>query len=185
MNANIAVGLLEIGSIATGVETSDVMCKMAQVDLLETSVIAKGKYTILIAGPVGEVESSMRAGVEHAGDCVIHRVLIRNVHEQVLAALKEKKRRAVGELDAYGLIETKDAIAAVHAADAAAKAAKVHLIDLRTAIGGGKGYVSMTGEVAAVRTAVGAGIGVVPDGMLVSHIVIAQPDTQLLKTVGA
>ncbi|MDE2291033.1 MAG: BMC domain-containing protein, partial [Elusimicrobia bacterium] len=69
--------------------------------------------------------------------------------------------------------------------DTAAKAAKVHLLETKAVVPGGKGFVTMTGEVGAVRTAVGAGIGVVPEGMLVSHIVIPQPDAQLLKTVGA
>ena len=182
MQANIAVGLLELGSIAKGIEAADVMCKMAQVRLAQTGVIARGKYTILITGPVGEVESSMRIGAETGGKDLIHRVLIRNIHQDVLAAME--KRRPVEKLDAVGVIETKEAVAAVQAADAAAKAAKVHLLDVKISVGGGKGYVAMTGEVGAVRTAVGAGIAVVPQGMLLSHIVIPQPDVQLHAWMG-
>ncbi|MFA5138641.1 MAG: BMC domain-containing protein [Elusimicrobiota bacterium] len=183
MQANIAVGLLETSSIAKGIEASDVMCKMAQVRLLQAGIISRGKYTLLISGPVGEVESSLRSGAESAGKTLIHQFIIRNVHEQVLPALQA--RRAVEKLDALGVIETKEAITAVQAADAAAKAAKVHLLEVRTAIGGGKGYVAMTGEVGAVRTAVGAGIGAVPEDMRLAHIVIPQPDGQLLATVGS
>ncbi|MEK7746532.1 MAG: BMC domain-containing protein, partial [Elusimicrobiota bacterium] len=65
-----------------------------------------------------------------------------------------------------------------------AKAARVHLLETKAVVGGGKGYVTMTGEVGAVRTAVGAGIQVVPKGMLVSYVVIPQPDAQLLGPVG-
>ena len=75
-------------------------------------------------------------------------------------------------------------VARIHAADHAAKAAKVHLLDVKVVLPGGKGYVSMTGNVGAVRTAVGAGISVVPEGMLVGHLIIPAPDTQLLKTMG-
>ncbi|MFH1725492.1 MAG: BMC domain-containing protein [Elusimicrobiota bacterium] len=182
MQANIAIGLLETSSIAKGIEASDAMCKMAGVELVKADIIARGKYMILVSGPVGEVESAMRAGAQTADRTVVHRVIIRNVHQHVLDALE--KRRTVPELDALGVIETKDAIAAVHAADSAAKAAKVHLIDVRVAIGGGKGYVSMTGDVGAVRTAVGAGIAAVPEGMLVSRVVIPRPDRQLLRTMG-
>ncbi len=182
MQANIAVGLLENSSIAVGVEAADAMCKMAQVELVQAQVIARGKYIILISGPVGEVESSMRTGIEMAGGTLIHQFIIRNVHKHVLDALE--KRRVVKQLDALGIIETKDAVAALHAADAAAKSAKVHLLDVKTVLPGGKGYVSMTGDVGSVRTAVGAGIQVVPEGMLVKHVVIPQPDTQLLKTMG-
>lgn len=183
MLANIAIAMLETNSIAKGIEASDAMCKMAQVELVKTAIVARGKYTILIKGPVGDVESALRAGANMAGKTLVDQFILRNVHQQVLDSLE--KRVPVAALDAYGIIETKEAIAAVRAADAAAKAAKVHLIETKAVVGGGKGYVSMTGEVGAVRTAIGAGIAVVPEGMLVSHVIIAQPDTQLLKTVGA
>jgi microcompartment protein CcmL/EutN len=149
---------------------------------VKTNVIARGKYTILISGPVGEVESAMRAGRELAGKFLIDEVIIRNIHAQVLHALE--KRLGVEVLDALGIIETKEAIATVRAADTAAKAAQVHLLEVKIIVGGGKGYVTMTGEVGAVRAAVAAGISVVPEGMLVSQVVIPRPDKQLLETVG-
>ena len=182
MLANIAVGLLETASIAKGIEASDAMCKMASVKLARAGVIARGKYVIIITGPVGEVESSLRAGRQMLGQDLIDEVLIRNVHKQVLETLD--KRISVQDLDALGIIETKDAIATVRAADAAAKAASVTLIETRTSVGGGKGYVTMVGEVGAVRSAVAAGIGAVPEAGVVSHVVIAQADKQLLETVG-
>lgn len=182
MLTNLAIGLLETSSIAKGIEAADVMCKMASVKLAKTAVIPRGKYTILITGPVGEVESSLRAGVELVGKTLVHQFIVRNVHEGVMAALD--KRVPAGELDAVGVIETRDAVAVIHAADAAAKAAKVHLIEVKAVVGGGKGYVTMTGEVGAVRTAVGAGIAVVPPDQLVSHIVLAQPDEQVFANVG-
>ena len=182
MLANIAVGLLETASIAKGIESADAMCKMASVKLARAGVIARGKYVILITGPVGEVESSLRAGRQMLGKALIDEVLIRNVHSQVLETLD--KRVAIEKLDALGIIETKDAIATVRAADAAAKAASVRLIETRTAVGGGKGYVTMVGEVGAVRSAVAAGIGAVPEEAVVSYVVIPQAEKQLLETVG-
>ncbi|TBR22682.1 BMC domain-containing protein [bacterium] len=183
MLANIAIGMLETSSIAKGIEATDAMCKMAHVELVKTNIVARGKYTILIKGPVGEVESALRAGVNMAGKTVVDQFILRNVHQQVLDSLD--KRRPVTALDAFGLIETKEAISAVRAADAAAKSSLVHLIETKVVVGGGKGYVSMTGEVGSVRTAVGAGIATVPEGQLISHIVIPQPDAQLVKTVAS
>ncbi len=182
MQAKIAIGLIESSSIAKGIEASDAMCKAASVSLDKTTVIARGKYTILISGPVGEVESSLRAGREIVGKTLIDEVIIRNVHSQVLAALE--KRVPMEELDAVGVIETKDAIATVRAADAAAKAAAVHLLDVKTVLPGGKGYVSMTGEVGAVRSAVAAGVSALKNGMLVSQVIIPRPDKQVFDKVG-
>lgn len=182
MLANLAVGFLETSSLAKGVEATDAMVKMAQVKLVKTSVVARGKLVIFISGAQGEVESAMRAGREMLGKTLVDEVLIRNVHNQVIAALD--KRVPVEVLGAVGLIETKEAIAAVLAADAAAKAANVHLIEVKTVVGGGKGYLSLCGEVGDVRTAIAAGINAIKKELIVSHVVIPQADPQLLATVG-
>jgi microcompartment protein CcmL/EutN len=182
MQANIAIGLLETSSIALGIEASDAMCKMASIKLVKAQVIARGKFTILIEGPVGEVESSLMAGVEMVRETLIHQFIIRNVHQQVLDALD--KRVPAQALEAVGVIETKEAVAAIQAGDAAAKEAKVHLIDVKSVVPGGKGYVSMTGEVGAVRSAVAAGIAAVPKEMLIGYVVIPQADPQLLEQIG-
>ena len=182
MLANLAVGFLETSSLAKGVEATDAMVKMAQVKLVKTSVVARGKLVIFISGAQGEVESAMRAGREMLGKTLVDEVLIRNVHNQVIAALD--KRVPVEVLGAVGIIETKEAIAAVLAADAAAKAASVHLIEVKTVVGGGKGYLSLCGEVGDVRTAIAAGISAIKKELIVSHVVIPQADPQLLATVG-
>lgn len=182
MLANLAVGFLETSSLAKGVEATDAMVKMAQVKLVKTSVVARGKLIIFISGAQGEVESAMRAGREVLGKTLVDEVLIRNVHNQVVAALD--KRVPVEVLGAVGLIETKEAISAVLAADAAAKAASVHIIEVKTVVGGGKGYLSLCGEVGDVRTAIAAGITAIKKELIVSHVVIPQADPQLLATVG-
>ncbi len=182
MLANLAVGFLESSSIAKGIEATDAMVKMAQIKLAKTTIVARGKYIIFVSGAQGEIESAMRAGREVLGKTLVDEVLIRNVHNQVVAALD--KRVPVEALGAVGVIETKEAIAAVLAADAAAKAADVRLIEVKTSVGGGKGYVSLCGAVGDVRAAVAAGISAIKKELLVSHVIIAQADPQLLATVG-
>jgi microcompartment protein CcmL/EutN len=182
MLANLAVGFLESSSIAKGIEASDAMCKMASVKLAKTAVIARGKHLTLITGPVGEVESSLRAGREILGKVLVDEVLIRNVHAQVIAALD--KRIPVEALGSVGILETKDAVATVKAADAAAKAASVHLLEVKTVVPGGKGYFTVCGEVGDVRCAIAAGVSALRPDQIVSHVVIPQSDPQLLATVG-
>ena len=182
MLANLAVGLLESSSIAKGIEAADAMCKMASVKLAKTATLARGKYLILITGPVGEVESSLRAGKEMLGKALVDEVLIRNVASQVVESLD--KRRPVDKLGAVGIVETKEAIATVLAADAAAKAASVHVLEVKTVVGGGKGYFTVCGEVGDVRTAVAAAVRALRADQIVSHVVIPQADTQLLSAVG-
>jgi microcompartment protein CcmL/EutN len=182
MLANLAVGFLETSSIAKGIEACDAMVKMASVKLAKTTIVARGKYIIFISGAQGEVESAMRAGKAILDKTLVDEVLIRNVASQVVESLD--KRRPVEVLGAVGVIETKEAIAAVLAADASAKAASVHIIETKTVVGGGKGYVTLCGEVGDVRTAVAAGISAIRKELLVSQVVIPQADPQLLATVG-
>lgn len=182
MLANLAVGFLEGNSVAKGIEAADAMCKMASVKLAKTVVIARGKYVVLINGPVGEVESSLRAGKEVMGKTLVDAVLIRNVHSQVIAALD--KRVPVDALGAVGVVETKEAIATVLAADAAAKAASVHVLEVKTVVPGGKGYFTICGEVGDVRSAVSAAVAALRPDQLISHVVIPQADGQLLAALG-
>ena len=182
MLANLAVGFLESSSIAKGIEAADAMCKMASVKLAKTNIIARGKYTIMISGPVGEVESALRAGRDALGKTLVDEVLIRNVHQLVVDALD--KRVGVDKLSALGVVETKEAVATVKAADAAAKAAAVHVLEVKTVVAGGKGYFTVCGEVGDVRSAVAAAVGALRAAPLVGHVVIPQTDAQLHATVG-
>lgn len=182
MLSNLAVGFLESTSIAKGIEATDAMVKMASIKLAKTTIVARGKYIIFVSGPQGEVESSMRAGREILGKTLVDDVLIRNAHAQVIATLD--KKAPVEVLGAVGIIETKEAIATVLAADAAAKAAAVHLIETRTVVPGGKGLVTFCGDVGDVRTAVAAGISAIKKELIVNHVVIPQADPQLVGTIG-
>lgn len=171
MQANIAIGLLETSSIAKGVEALDAMCKAAGVKPETAAPISKGKYIIIISGPVGEVESSMAKGAELAGAAVVTRRVIRNIHSGVLSALNKKIK--TDKIEAIGVVETKEALPAVFAADAAAKAASVHVAEVNTGKGiGGKGYFTVIGEVGAVRTAVSAGVKAIGEDAVVNRIVI-------------
>ena len=182
MQANIAIGLIELSSIARGVESLDAMCKMAGISVETASPISKGKYVIIVSGPVGEVESSLAKGAEMAGKELISRRIIRNIHKGVLEALDKKIK--IENLEAVGMIETKEALSAVFAADAALKAASVRIIEVNTGKGiGGKGYLTVTGEVGAVRTAVSAGVAAIGEGAIVNRIVIPQAHKDLGKVL--
>lgn len=171
MQANISVGLMETSSIAKGIETLDAMCKAAGVKPEVHLAISRGKYIIVISGPVGEVESAMAKGAETAGDTVLSRHIIRNIHSAAFAALNKKVKPS--SLGAVGIVETKDALPALFAADAAAKSAFVHVVEVNAGKGiGGKGYFTVTGEVGAVRTAVSAGVKAVGADAVISRIVI-------------
>jgi microcompartment protein CcmL/EutN len=71
----------------------------------------------------------------------------------------------------------------IEGADAAIKAATVKIIEIRLAMAlGGKAFCTLTGEVAAVRSAVDSGAAVISErGLLVNKVVIPQPRKELLS----
>ncbi|WP_343121156.1 BMC domain-containing protein [Intestinimonas butyriciproducens] len=88
----------------------------------------------------------------------------------------------VGHIASIGVIETMTALTAVEAGDYAAKAANVRLMEIRIARGlGGKGFVILTGEVSAVRSAVKAAMNQLEEtGDITSSSVIASPHPGLI-----
>lgn len=151
----LAVGMVELNSIARGIETCDYMVKAAHVELLRSSTVCPGKYIVIIGGETGDVAVSLAEGEKRAGEYLVDRLLIPNIHPQLIPAIG--MTLPVEELGALGVLEFFSIAAAITAADTAAKAANITLIDVGIGYAiGGKGYVTLTGDVGAVRAAIAA-----------------------------
>ncbi len=174
-----AIGLVETVSIAVGIQVTDAMAKMADVEILESTAICPGKYMVLVAGEVESVESSLGRGVEVGGDVVVDKMMIPHVHPSVFPAILGATE--AGELKALGVVETFTVASSILAADAAAKAAHVTLLEIRLAKGlGGKAFFTMTGEVFEVEAAMEAALEVARGGgNLVRSVVIPRPHKDL------
>jgi microcompartment protein CcmL/EutN len=179
--ARNSIGLIELGSIAAGFEVCDTMLKTADVELLLSRSICSGKYMVMVRGDVAAVQSSVRAGSEAGHFSIVDTFVIPNVHESVFPALSGTNN--VETLEALGIIESFSVASLIEAADRAAKAANVRLIEIRLAMAlGGKAFVTLTGSVASVRSAVDAGAAVVAaKGLLTNKVVIPNPRPELLR----
>lgn len=179
MTAN-SIGLIELTSVAAGYQVTDAMLKTAAVDLMLSRSICSGKYMVMVKGEVGAVEASVAAGVGAGNFSVIDSFVIPNLHESVFPAIAGASK--VETLEALGILESFSVAALIEGADAAAKTADVQLIEIRLAMAlGGKAFVTMTGDVAAVQAAIDAGAAVVgAKGMLVNKVVIPRPRPELL-----
>ena len=182
MNMN-AIGLIELGSIAAGFETADAMLKAADVTILLARSICSGKYIVMIGGEVAAVQSSIDVGVKISRGSVIDTFVIPNVHPDVFPAISGAGKTEM--LGALGIVESFSVASLIEAADASAKAANVKIMEIRLAMAlGGKAFLTMTGEVAAVQSAVDAGARVVAEkGLLVNKVVIPGPRPELLTEV--
>jgi microcompartment protein CcmL/EutN len=176
-----SIGLIELGSIAAGMEAADAMLKAADVELVLARSICSGKYMVMVRGDTGAVSASIEAGQQTANISVIDSFLIPNVHEDIFPAISGASK--VEKLEALGIIEAFSVASLIEGADMAVKSANVRLIEIRLAMAlGGKAFVTLTGSVSAVRSAVDAGAEVVGRrGLLVNKVVIPQPRPELLN----
>ena len=169
------IGCVELNSIAMGMHTADEMVKAADVKLVVARTTCPGRYLIVVTGDTGAVKSSVETGCAIGGDMVLDYFIIASVHEDVVPALSG----AIADvnINALGIIETCTSASCILAADAAAKAANVDLLEIRFAAGlAGKAFVVMTGDVGSVQASVEAGVeGVGDAGPVLSHVVIPSP----------
>jgi microcompartment protein CcmL/EutN len=179
--ANDSLGLIELTSIASGFLACDAMLKAAAVSLVLSRSICSGKYMVMVRGDVSSVQAAVQAGVAGARFSVIDSFVIPNLHETIFPAISAATK--VEELEALGIVESFSVASLIEGADAAVKAANVTLIEIRLAMAlGGKAFVTMTGNVAAVQSAVDAAADVVGrKGMLVNKVVIPSPRPELLN----
>jgi microcompartment protein CcmL/EutN len=179
--ANDSIGLIELTSIAAGFQTADAMLKTSAVDLMLSRSICSGKYMVMVRGDVAAVQAAVAAGTSAAHFSVIDSFVIPNLHESVFPAIAGSNK--VEDLEALGIIESFSVASLIEGADAAVKAANVTLIEIRLAMAlGGKAFVTLTGNVAAVQSAVDAGAMIVGQkGMLVNKVVIPSPRPELLN----
>ena len=179
--AKNSIGLIEMTSVAAGFETCDAMLKTADVQLVLSRSICSGKYMVVVRGEVAAVSAAVAAGVATAKFSIIDSFVIAYLHDAVFPALSGNAK--VEALQALGIVESFSVASLIEGADAAVKAANVELIEIRLAMAlGGKAFVTLTGDVAAVASAVEAAARVVGEkGMLVNKVVIAHPRPELLN----
>jgi len=179
--AKNSIGMIELGSIASGFLVADAMLKAADVELVLARTICSGKYMVLVRGDVAAVRAAVEEGSVAGDFSVIDTFIIPNVHESIFPAISGTT--AVEALEALGIIESFSIASLIEGADAAVKSANVQLIEVRLAMAlGGKAFASMTGSVGAVRAAVDAGAQAISQkGLLVNKVVIPQPRPELLS----
>lgn len=177
--ANNSIGLIELSSVAAGYQAADTMLKAADTELILSRSICSGKYMVMVRGDVSSVEASVKAGIGIGDFSVIDSFVIPNVHESIFPAISGTTK--VEELEALGIIEAFSVASLIEGADAAVKSANVRLIEIRLAMAlGGKAFVTLTGDVAAVQNAVEVGAKLIGQkGLLVNFVVIPRPRREL------
>lgn len=175
-----ALGMIEFKSVARGIRTTDAVAKKAPIRILATNAICPGKYMLMFCGEVADVDESMQEGIKIGGDLVINTVFLPHVHRSIIPALTATT--VIEQFGSIGVIETFSVASCIVAADIAAKATSIKLVEVRLANGlGGKAYFVMTGDLPDVEASLDAAMGYVKgEGLLVGCEIIQSPHRDLI-----
>jgi microcompartment protein CcmL/EutN len=177
------IGIIELNSIARGMEVTDSLLKAADVSLLKASTICPGKYIVIVKGVVAAVKSAVQTGIEIGKENVVESKVISRLDSRVINAVNAATE--IQNLKSLGVLEFFDVTSALYAADSAIKASAVEIIEIRMGYAiGGKSFVTLTGDLSAVKTAIEVGSKVGDENcMLVNKAVIASPSKELLESL--
>ena len=177
--------MIEFKSVAAGMTAADIMVKTSEVDIVEAQTVCPGKYIAIITGDLSAVKASVETAMDMGGENGIDSFVLGNPDESIFPAILGTTNVTADDVNALGVIETFDAAQIIVAADNAVKTSDVRLIEIRLARGMcGKSYVTLTGEVAAVKAAVDRAKEVVSrSGMLLDTTVIARPDRKFINKI--
>jgi len=180
-----ALGALELDSIAIGVLAADELVKEAPVTLVAATPSTPGRFLIVFSGPVAEIGYALRKGRSSAKGHLVDELELHVVDDQVIPALRGA--RPPERPDALGVLETRSAVSAILVADAAAKTARVHLVQVVVSRGlHGKGFVTLAGAVGDVIEASQAAEAATRErGGLFAKSILASPDPELSRRVAA
>ncbi len=178
-----AIGLIELSSIAAGMQSADMMLKTSAIELILSRTICSGKYMVLIGGDVASVQAAIAVVDEDLEESIIDTFVIPSVHPDIFPALNGTNTPP--ELEALGILESFSVASLIEGADVACKSADVQLIEIRLAMAlGGKAFCTLTGDVAAVTSAIEAGAQKIGEkGMLVNKVVIPNARPELLDEI--
>ena len=203
----LTIGFLETTGYTPAMIALDVMCKTANVKVLQSEVNDFLGFVVKVSGELDAVTSAIEAGkqiaTELGGKPVVkilanpenqiqpvingpeeyHGLLEQNVvhHPIEDATSDEEIEMATDNSFALGFIETQGFTAVFNAIDQACKSANVEVIG-KEKLGGGYVTVVIKGDVAAVKAAVEAGEAEVSKlGNLIAAYVIPRPSTSVLS----
>ena len=176
-----AIGIVELTSIAKGMEVGDLMLKSANVKLLAGKTLCPGKYLLMVGGDVSAVNKAVAGGEQAAGSLLVDAIVISNIHSSVMPAINGLN--IVENRQAVGIVETWSVAACITAADSAVKASNVTLVRIHMAFGiGGKCYQVLAGEISDVNNAVKvASEHAGAKGLLVYKTVISRPHEEMWR----
>ena len=103
----LAIGMVELNSIARGIYAADQMVKISEVEIVTAASTCPGKYIAIVHGDVAAVEDSVRIGERMAEEFFVDSIVIPNVDPGVFPAITgatmPDRVQAIGIMESFSL----------------------------------------------------------------------------------
>lgn len=177
---NRSIGAIEFRSISKGIETSDLMVKQSNVELIFFRMICPGKFLTIISGNEGEVKEAIDYGVSISETSATDKFIINAIHDDIINGFKNKYK--IKSKGAFGIMETNNVCSGIQALDSMVKNANVSIVKMQLAFCIGGKFVSIvSGEVSDVENGVRAARNIVDKKKIINISVIPSPDPMILS----
>ena len=120
----LAIGMVELNSIARGIYAADQMVKISEVEIVTAASTCPGKYIAIVHGDVAAVEDSVRIGERMAEEFFVDSIVIPNVDPGVFPAITGATMP--DRIQAIGIMESFSLATMIICADQILKAADVN-----------------------------------------------------------
>jgi microcompartment protein CcmL/EutN len=181
-----AIAVVEFGSIADGIYTTDAILKKAPINMIKSGTVSGGRFLTIFGGTTGSVSESLSEALVVGAGSVLDHTFLPDVHVKVHDAVLGK--RATCEQEAVAILETDTVAANIRAAEAAIKGTEVVLVEIRLAEYemSGKAISVYNGELHEIETA----MAIVNDALrgrsaFTHHRIIARPHDALTSQLDA
>ena len=183
MNNKNTIGVIELGSIYKGFEVQDIILKSNRIKKLVARTICSGKYLIIVQGEIADIESCLETANDIGGFAIIATTMISNIDPKIFPALTGATSLDIPDVPGLVLIETFSVAAAIKAADFAVKQADIEVLRIHIAMAvGGKGFVVLTGNEDALKSAVQPAIAYLKEeGLMTGYTLITNPHKDVLR----
>lgn len=175
-----SIGAIEFKSISKGIEISDIMVKIAEVDIVYFKTICPGRFIVILSGEVGAVNLAIEEGIIAGEGFISDSFIITAIQEDIVQALKKKPITKLN--GAIGIMETSSVCSGIIALDRNLKDGDVKLIKLQLAAGiGGKLVYIISGGLSDVQHGMETAKKIIDKKRIVNISIIPSPDELIIK----
>ena len=177
-----SIASFEFKSISKGIEVTDEMVKLAQVQILLFRVICPGRLLVILSGEEDAVTTVFSKG-NHAGNGqILDSAIVSGVQSNIIQALTS--RIIMAPKGALGLFETMTISSGIKALDSTLKGGNLNLVKLQIASGiSGRLVFTVSGDVSDVEQGIKSGKEAIEARRIINTSIIRSPDEMILKYI--